>query len=149
MSHMTQLELEYNDIAALEKAARKRGLELRHKDRFQWYGEFVGDSNGLVAQGIPVEEWNKCDYALGRKGTTPGVDEYEIGVCATGHGTYKLRLDTWGPGRKLAQVCGGDELLGLADDYTAEVAEQHWINEGYEVTRELQADGSILVVARQ
>lgn len=148
MSHMTQIELKINDLDALDAACGRLGLELRRdRDRFQWYGQFMGDSAGL--QGIPVEDYDKCAHAIGRVGMTPGHSEYEIGVVASPDGGYTLRLDTWGPGQRLAQLCGGDLLPKLKDEYAYAVAESYWLHEGYETEREVGVDGSLTLIARQ
>jgi hypothetical protein len=158
MSHMVQIELKITELDALEKACARLGLELRrNQTRFAWYGQFLGDSSGLAAQGVSEADYDKCDHAIGRRGTTPqnsttagGADsEYEIGVIALPDGGYTLRFDYWGPGQKLAQLCGGNELKKLSDEYAYAVAESYLLSEGYEVNREVHADGSLVCVGVQ
>lgn len=163
MSHMRQLDLliKSDELDCFRRALATRGLELRQKDRFAWYGEFLGDSEGLAAQGVTVENYNKCAYAVGRIGTTPcntldvngctiatadgSYGEYEIGLVPV-DGGYTLRFDYWGPGQVLAELCGGNDCLGLYEEFTAQVAEDQFARDGYSTRREI-VDGHIDVVA--
>lgn len=152
MSHMTQLELKIDDLDALAAACTQLGLELRRgQTRFAWYGQFLGDSIGLRDLGISEADYNKCAHAIGRvgllgKSTNEGGDEYEIGVIALPEGGYTLRFDYWGPGQKLAQLCGGNQLAKLDEEYTAALCENQFAIDGYETRREV-VDGHIDVVA--
>lgn len=163
MSHMVQLDIQFADIAALSKACDRIGLEVRDKRRFAWFGKFHGDSIGLQAQQVPEAEYDHCAYAIGRKGFVPGntvnpdgshieradgsYGEYEIGVIRKADGTYTLRFDYWGPGQLLSQACGGDGLKKLEDEYGYAVAEAQAYEDGYEVERIVEADGTVIMQA--
>lgn len=71
MSHISKIELEIKDLAALDQACQRLGIELRRDQHtFRWFGKAA-----------------HCDHAIG----VPGA-KYEIGVVRDGNG-YALTCD--------------------------------------------------------
>ena len=76
MSHISKIELEVNDIAALRQACSALGLVFQPDQRtFKWFGESA-----------------QCEHAI----KVPDA-RYEIGVVKA-HGRYELNCDYYDPG---------------------------------------------------
>ena len=71
MSHISKIELEVKDLAVLNRACSRLGLEfVKGQKSFKWFGKEAS-----------------CDHAV----KIPGAS-YEVGVVKTG-GSYELRCD--------------------------------------------------------
>ena len=117
MSHIVTLELEINDLSALEKAAENLGCELvRGQKTYKWYGESVGDYP--LPEGMTAGDLGKCDHAIRVKGNP---DAYEIGVVEskTKRGAYSLAYDFWNDGYGLMQKVGANAGK-LKQEYTVQ-----------------------------
>jgi hypothetical protein len=89
MSHITSVEIELNDLEAVRALCREKGWQfMTGQKTYRWFGQFVGDSP--MPAGMTLEDLGKCDHAI----KVPGAD-YEIGLRATGKGSYKLAFDHW------------------------------------------------------
>lgn len=154
MSHITDARLKVKDLDALQAAAETLGLELvRDVKRYNWFGEFVGDSaeGRRVAAERGAESFGKCDHVLRRKGA--GSSDYEIGVVADSTGTaFDLLYDTWGSGAKL-ETAAGKGLHRLRQEYSVAVAEARVTKtlgrQGFRMTRENKEGGRIQLRLRR
>lgn len=149
MSHISTIELRVESIAALTAAGKRLGFTLEPAVKFNWYGDFAGDtpeSRALIAAGVDPREYEKCAYVLKREGAFEGA--YNIGVVKLDDGAYELRIDSWGNGQALVDACGGLDLPKLCEEYTYAVSEDYLQHEGYETHREV-VDGSPVCVGVQ
>ena len=90
MSHITSIDIEINNIEALDAAVREMGAVLvRNKSTYKWYGH----STGPIPQGFTTEMLGKCEHAINLPSTN-----YEIGVVRNPAkpSTYTLLYDFWG-----------------------------------------------------
>jgi hypothetical protein len=144
MSHVAKIEMEIKDLAALEDAAKRLGMELvRNQRTYKWYGYSVGDYP--LPEGFTKEDLGKCEHAL----RIPGNNRaYEVGVVARRDGRpgYTLLWDFWSGGYGLVDKVGKDGNK-LKSEYTAAVAVKHYTSKGYRVQRSYKEDGTIVVRA--
>jgi hypothetical protein len=120
MSHITDIKLRVKDLDALEEVGEALGLTLqRGQKTHKWFGRFVGDTRPPA--GLAVEDYGKCEHALGLKNHQAG--DYEIGVVKAldGGEGYDLVTDTWNQTRLLNAV-GGAQMNRLRQEYAASVA---------------------------
>lgn len=134
MSHITKIEIEVTDLAALKAACRRLGFTfVEGKETYAWFGRFVGDAP--LPEGVSVEELGKCDHAI----EVPGA-RYEIGIRAQ-KGGFRLLWDSWVAGG-LEQKIGKNAGL-LKQAYGIEKAKIEARRKGYSVYESRKADGSI------
>ena len=128
MSHTAVLEVAVHDLVCLQKACQELGAELvLEKKSFKCYAG--------------TEE---CDHAIRIKNDSKA---YEIGVLriSTQPETYELKTDFWQGGKGLIAYVGQDACK-LYQAYNAALFEAR-LPFGYSVTRQLQADGEVVMVA--
>jgi hypothetical protein len=119
MSHVITCKVQIKNLAALERAAKRCGLEMRRGQKhYRWFGKFVGDSP--MPAGFTESQLGKCDHALGIPGNSSA---YEVGVVARAGGQYELIWDYWSGGYGLVDKIGKDAQT-LKDEYSIAVAEE-------------------------
>lgn len=134
MSHITKIDIEVTDLAALKAACRRLGFTfVEGKKTYEWYGRIVGDA--LLPEGLSVDDLGRCDHAIG----VPGA-EYEIGVRAEKCG-FRLLWDSYERGGLEQRVGKGAGLLKQA--YGIEKAKLEARRKGYSVYESRKADGAI------
>ena len=134
MSHITKIDIEVSDLAALKAACRRLGFVFAEgRKTYKWYGRLVGDAP--IPEGLSIDDLGRCDHAI----CIPGA-EYEIGVRAE-RGGYRLLWDSWVAGG-LEQKIGKDAGL-LKQAYGIEKAKIEARRKGYSVYESRKADGSI------
>jgi hypothetical protein len=169
MSHIVEIKLLINDLAALKAAvAADPRLEWREKKTYNWYGRSVGDYP--LPEGITKEDLGKCDFAIGVK---DNPEAYEVGVIKKKDGTgYTLMGDFYKGGYGLCEVVGekitepylaqvkqpdgtikevltqptpddikGHNFYKLANAYAAQVSAKAMRKKGYRVTIKAKAQG--------
>lgn len=138
MSHVSSIDLEINDLQALEKMCKEMGLTfVKDKKTYTWYGRFMGDYP--LAKGMKVEDLGKCSHAI----KVPG-SAYEIGVCKQKDGTFRLTYDFWGPGKIISDKLGHD-LEKLKQMYATNKIEIEAKRKGYTTQRKKLSNGSMMV----
>lgn len=147
MSHVATIDLEINDLEALEKAAVALGLELvRDQKQYHWFGTHVGDYP--VPVGFKKEDLGKCDHTLRVKGAdqTKWNRPYEVGVVKNkDKAGYTLLWDFYCGGYGLQEKIGKDGGK-LKQGYAVEVARKH-IPKGYQIHQKVKQDGTIVLEA--
>lgn len=134
MSHLAKIELEINDLTALDKACKRMGFELmKGQKTYKWYGRWVGDSP--LPEGVDKSKLGTCDHAI----KVPGAS-YEVGVLKKDNGKYGLLWDYWGAGGLPEKIGKNGGLLKQA--YTLEKAKMESIKKGYFV-KEQKLNGKI------
>jgi hypothetical protein len=134
MSHITKIDIEVTDLAALKAACRRLGFVfVEGRKTYKWYGRLVGDAP--LPEGLSIEDLGRCDHAIG----VPGA-EYEIGVRAK-IGGFRLLWDSYQRGGLEQKVGKGAGLLKQA--YGIEKAKIEARRKGYSVYESRKADGSI------
>ncbi len=153
MSHITDARMQVKDLDALEVAGGVLGFELlRDKTDYNWFREFVGDSEAgrRVARERGAETFGKCAHVLRLKGAEKG--DYEVGVVAEKDGTFGILYDNWGTGRKL-EAAGGKGLARLRQEYSVAVAQARVTKtlgrQGFTMSRENVAGGRIQLRLRR
>lgn len=159
MSHIIEIELLINDLAALKAAvAADPRLEWREKKTYNWYGRRVG--NEPLPGGLSVSDLGKCDFAIGVKGK-PGA--YEVGVIKKKDGSgYTLMGDFYCGGFGLCEVVGeklpgstnhddkqGHNFYKLANSYAAQVSAKAMKKKGFKVQIKPQPNGNYEVVCKK
>lgn len=146
MSHIATVDLEIKDLSALAEAARRLGLEFVQNQRtYRWFGTHVGDYP--LPPGFKKEELGHCLHALRIPLDQPGADvAYEIGVVARRDGKpgYAILWDFYGCGFGLQDKVGKD-CNALKQSYAVVVAERAAAKQGFRVTHQAQADGSVVL----
>lgn len=130
MSHVTTVNLKVSNLEALKTAAERLGAEFREGQKsFQtWF------------------EKQPCAHAI----RVPG-SKFEVGVMNAVNGTYDLRYDRDGDGRKIVQMFGQDDYR-LRQEYSAVVTEDNakdLARKGYRMTRETLDSGIVRMRFRQ
>lgn len=155
MSHVADVELQITDLEALDAACQRLGLDLRRGQRTHaWWGRFLNDwsdaSRAAVHKGRDPKTFGKCDHAIGVKGATPrngGGGNWEIGLVKRADGKgYDAVYDAYAGGGGLEKVAGKD-LRQLKQEYGAEVAMRKLKAQRYNVRREINALGQVVVTA--
>ena len=148
MSHVDEMKLEMWDEEALKTAALARGLEIREKQTYNWWGTHVGDHP--LPEGMTKEDLGKCHFVLGVPGQPSA---YEVGVVRD-NGRLRLLWDYYGderensPSHEMVRLIGGRDGSGLKMEYTAQVQEKEAIRNGYRVTRGTNEAGEIVLRMR-
>lgn len=141
MSHVTNMDIEVNDLDALKKAAPFLGMELVQQPTYKWYGTHVGDYP--LPEGFTAQDLGKCEYALRVVGNPRA---YEVGVVRRKDGKpgYQLLQDFWQGGYGLEQAIGKDGLK-LKDEYGAQVALKAMLRAGHRARRTVNSSGQTQV----
>lgn len=128
MSHIKKIELEINDLDALQKAASNLGLTFNYGARdFKWYRD----------------QRNKCEHSI----SVPNSPKsYEVGISKKGD-KYELSFDPYMGGYGLMAIIGSD-CSRLHQEYSVEVAIKQLYRQGKRVERQQNANGTIRLVAR-
>ena len=142
MSHVAKIEVEIKDLEALAAAAKRLGGELVEQKHYAWYGTSVGDYP--LPEGFTAADLGKCEQAI----RFPGA-KYEIGVVKRRDGRpgYTLLWDFWQGGYGLTKAIG-DKGERLSQAYGVEAATRAARRQGYTVTEQQQADGSVVLKVR-
>ena len=144
MSHVANVEIEINDLSALQSACAALGLHWKHGQRtYEWFGKFMNDwhtGDAAVENGYDAKTFGQCEHAI----SVPGSD-YEIGVVKNPNGTgYRLIYDVYGHhGRAISKKLGGTQLTKLKTEYGATKAQRHLQRSGYRVVRRVLANGQV------
>jgi hypothetical protein len=142
MSHVATISLEVKDLDALGEACKQLGLELVHgQQTYRWFGKHVGDYP--VPAGFTVEDLGKCEHAVRIPLGQQGADQaYEIGVVRRRDGKpgYTLLWDFWAGGYGL-QAKVGDNCKHLVREYGLAVAARKALAKGFQVQRQVNAQG--------
>lgn len=142
MSHIGDMEVHIKDLAALEAAASRLGLELvKGQTAYKWYGRSVGDYP--LPAGFAAEDLGKCEHAL----RIPGDNKaYEIGVVKRRDGKpgFQLLWDFWQGGFGLTAKIGETGGL-LKQAYAIEATKKQMIRDGYRVTETVSPQGNALL----
>ena len=150
MSHVANVEVEINDLAALKSACAKLGIEFMEGQRtYAWFDRYLADSNvgrQTVRDGFRPEDFGKCEHAI----KVPG-SRYEIGVVKNPRGNgYRLIYDEYGQqGKVITDRLGGTQLTKLKSEYGAVRATRHLQRQGYRVARRVLANGTIKITGVQ
>ena len=150
MSHVANVEVEINDLAALKTACEKLGVEFVEGQRtYAWYDKYLADSDvgrQTVQDGFRPEDFGTCEHAI----KVPG-SSYEVGVVKNPTGTgYRLIFDEYGPqGRAITSRLGGTQLTKLKTEYGVARATRHLRRSGYRVTRRVLANGTVKLTGVQ
>lgn len=131
MSHVSEIAVEVNDLAALVKAAPLCGLEVVEKTTYRWYGKHVGDYP--LPAGFTEEDLGKCEFALSVRGNDKA---YEVGVCKRRDGKpgFVLLQDFWNGGFGLEAAIGKDGSK-LVQEYSIQVATKTLARQGFRTQR--------------
>jgi len=110
MSHVSVVELEVKDLAALKEACEAIGLEfVEGQTSFKWYGRWMNDYDAHDAayrRGIDPKNYGRCKHAIRIPGDSKA---YEVGVVAKQDGSgYELCWDSWSGGFGLQAYVGKD-----------------------------------------
>jgi len=137
MSHITRIvsQVKIKDLALLEKAARRCGLELvRGKTRIKgYYGERQEDRCLHVLR-IPA----------GQRAGAGSYADWEIGIVEGDEpGTFALAFDRWGGEHNALVRRVGDNGERLQAFYQAETIKKAAAGLGDTVTEKIMPDGSI------
>ena len=144
MSHVVDLQIEVLDLASLQVAAKKLGLEWLNQETFRWYGKFMGDA--LIPKGFTASDYGKCLHAIGIPGNSRA---YQVGVVRNPNGRgFTLLYDAWSGGFGLEAKIGKDASK-LRQRYAAEVAIKNARRQGFRVTEQAGTDGKIKLVCRR
>lgn len=146
MSHVADVQMEVKDLKALKAAVEAAGCEWREgQTTHAWYGRFLNDwrSDRAAVNRMDPKTFGKCEHAI----RVPG-SSYEIGVVRRADGkSYDLVYDSYGPGRQIEEKFGVG-LPALKQGYATQVAKRQLAKQGFRVTEQKQADGSIRLKAQ-
>lgn len=147
MSHVSTIEVEVKDLAALRDAAERCGCEfVEGQKTYRWYGRHVGDYP--LPQGFAASDLGHCEHAIRVKGGN--AQAYEVGVVKRRDGKpgYTLLWDFWAGGHGLQKAIGnnGQELT---QNYAACAAIRAAKRLGYRVQEKKLATGEIQLVAQR
>lgn len=146
MSHVADVDIKIRDLEAAAKAAQMLGGELmRDQKTHRWYGRFMNDwsSQRAAVNRRDPKTFGKCDHAI----RFPGVD-YEIGLVREEDGSFTAVYDEWGPGAKIKEICGGQDLPKLKNEYAAAVTTRTLMRRGFRVQRTIGPKGEIVLKAK-
>jgi hypothetical protein len=144
MSHVSTIPAEVRDLDGLRAACRRMGWEFREGQKsYAWYGRYVGDTQlPEHLRGLTNEELGRCDHAI----RVPGAS-YEVGVVEKADGSgYELRWDYYSAGG-LIQKLGGESAPVLLQAYALGCAQIDLEAQGYQVTEQVLADGTVRLSA--
>ncbi len=143
MSHIAEVNLLVQDLAALARACQRLKLEfVPNQTSYRWYGRSVGDHP--LPTGFTTEELGRCEHAI----RVPGNDmAYEIGVVSRRDGKpgYVLLWDFYRGGYGLMDYVG-EGACQLQQAYALEVTLQTVATMNHCVIGQTQLeDGSIVL----
>ena len=134
MSHVSKIELEITDLAALKAACTTMNLEfLEGKKEYKWYGVLVNPEKTPLPDGLTENDLGKCDHAI----RSPECD-YEIGVVRH-NGKWLLLADFWYRGG-LKKVVGKNGGL-LKQAYAVERIKSEARRKGYRLNQRKTENG--------
>ena len=146
MSHVACVELEVNDMEALEETCKELGWNLKRGQKtYKWFGRWVNDySAGDAAyhHGIDPKDYGKCDHAI----SIPGIN-YEVGLVQkpTGKpGQYVVIFDFFD--QALKDALGGQGAPKLIQHYGVKKVTAECQKKGYKVTHTKTKTGDIQLV---
>lgn len=141
MSHVTKINTEINDLAALKAACKELNCEwVEGKQTYEWFGRSVGDYP--LPEGFTADMLGKCSHVI----RVP-KESYEIGVVKVGD-KYRLLFDSWGigPGHTNKIVSHlGDKLQKLTQRYAVCKVEAEARKKGMMFSRSFMPNGSIKI----
>jgi hypothetical protein len=118
MSHVATVEIEVEDLGALEEVCNENGWSFRKNQKtYKWYGKWVNDyhgDNAAYKHGINPKDYGKCEHAINVK-----QGAYEIGVVKNDKGKHVLIWDFWD--KQVEQICGKG-CHKLYESYSKKVA---------------------------
>lgn len=128
MSHIATVQTEFRDIEAVATAAQHIGLEFdRNATSFRWYAGQRSTCNGVLR--------------------VPGNPQaHEVGLVKQADGSYAAQYDPWQGGYGLEKLAGKN-LMTLRNEYAATVAVRQLARQGYRVTRQIDKQGRLQLVA--
>jgi hypothetical protein len=141
VSHVTTVDIEIRDLAALREACKRLGLEfVEDQKTYRWYNRHMGDYP--VPEGFKPSDLGKCEHAI-RNPSKPGA--YEIGVVKRRDGRpgYTLIYDFYGSGGRGIEELAGKQCVNLRKSYATSVAKRQAQRQGFRVQEHQQADGKI------
>jgi len=132
VSHVANIKLQINDLAALKEAGQRLGLELVQQSTYRWFGQHVGDYP--LPEGFTKDDLGKCDYVL----RIPNNKQaYEIGIVKRKDGQgYQPLWDFWAGGYGLEAKVGKDAEK-LIQEYTIAVSTKELRRAGFRVSRSI------------
>ena len=146
MSHVSNVELEVNDLDALRDAiAQTDGLTwCEGHQNYKWYGKWMNDFHGSVAavdNGFDPSTFGQSEHVIRAEGI-----EYEIGVVKNPDGQgYRLLYDNYASGKQIAERYGSG-LETIKNSYAERVAVKQLQRKGYRVTTRVNSQGQRQVV---
>lgn len=150
MSHVSYVEIEIDNLKALQSAAEKLGLEfIENQKSFRWYGRWVNDyhnSDAAYQHGISPDDYGKCEHAMRVKGDVGG---YEIGVIRKSNGKYGVIWDHWGSKGKKITDCIGGSGENLKKHYASETTKSLARRKGFNVQEQTLENGGIRLRIRK
>jgi hypothetical protein len=139
MSHISKVEVEVRDLAAVEAMCAHLGWTLvRDQKTYRWFGRFMYDTP--LPPGLKVEDLGKCTHAI----KVPGCN-YEIGLVATQTG-YRVIFDYYEP--ELTKALGGREAPLLKREYAIAAVRRQAQKMGKQAVVTRGTDGRAKVVIR-
>lgn len=142
MSHVSKIDVEINDLAALKAACKELNCEwVEGKQTYEWFGRSVGDYP--LPEGFTADMLGKCNHVI----RVPN-EIYEIGVVKVGE-KYRLLFDSWGwdnskHQNKIVSYLG-DKLQKLTQRYSACKVEAEARKKGMIFSRSFMPNGSIKI----
>lgn len=134
MSHISTIELEINDLAALKTACDVLGLQfITGQTTYKWYGRLVNPERTPLPEGITEANLGRCDHAI----RVPNA-AYEIGVVKL-HNKHVLLADFWSAGGLKKAVGTNGGLLKQA--YAVERIKTEARKKGYRFSRKTTETG--------
>lgn len=148
MSHVTVIDIEIKDLAALRKACADLGLEFREgQTTFKWYGRQMGDYP--IPDGYTKADMGKCEHAIG---IPNNKDAYEVGVVKNRKtGGWHLMWDFFAGGKGL-QAAVGNNCGKLTQEYAKHVALKECYKlkgMGFHQTQQKNAAGEHVILLRR
>ncbi len=137
------MKLKVYKLDALATAGEKHGLRMEKRSTHKWYGQFMGDYP--LPEGITKDDLGRCDYVLFLPNNP---DAYEVGVKLMPDGSYTLLWDFWEGGFGLEEAIG-ENGVKLISEYEATVYREVMIEQGFEVSEVVHANGTRELTATQ
>ena len=165
MSHIATVEVHIRDIAALDRACQRLGLELRrNQTTYKWWGNTGPRENLNVEQltaairtfdkdfarpdFLSAEDWRagRCCHAIGLPGSEHGL---EIGVTRSADGQgFTLLGDLMMLSSDLLAKVGGAKCGKLTQAYSLEVSKRTMQLKGFQVSERV-VNGNLQLICRK
>jgi hypothetical protein len=150
MSHVTTVDIDIKELAALKAACARRGLAFREgQTHYRWYGSHVGDYP--VPEGFSKKDLGKCEHAIGVPNDGHSYEiyghSYEIGVVRRRDGRpgWTLIYDFWGRGGRAIEALAGKKCAGLKQAYAIEAAKRSAKRQGFSVVEQMLPSGKCVL----